>query len=167
MSKSHLTSFYLAFVIFDCKFYCDGCDVNIDKNKATSVRMVDTTVDLNAIPLSALKTKSREYIAVYLDATKILLSSDGLSRDWRGIFQLSGLPSRYESFLSNKMNPTIELIKILEKEPHHKTFAEYRKMLGDIDRWDVVDDTYEFFGKWDFNKFWWLKINQKCETVKT
>lgn len=154
--KLHLTSFYLAFMsmfFLFCTFIYssgDGCDVNIDKNKATSgtsVRMVDTTVDLNVIPLSALKSKSREHIAIYLDAIKILPSSDGLSRDWRGIFHLSGLPNHYESFLSSKMNPTIELIKILEKEPHHTTFAEYRKMLGDIDRWDVVDDTYEMFGK--------------------
>lgn len=109
--------------------------------------MVDSTVDLKTIPLSALRLKSRNYLASFLDATKILPSSDGLSRDWRGIFHLAGLPNHYESFLSSKMSPTMELIKILEKEPHQITFAEYRKMLGDIDRWDVVDDTYELFGK--------------------
>lgn len=108
--------------------------------------MVDTTVDLQAIPLSALRLKSRNSLAIYLDALKILPSTDGLSRDWRGVCHLSALTNQYESFLSSKVNPTLELIKILEKEPHH-TFASFRKILGDIDRWDVVDDTYEMFGK--------------------
>lgn len=112
--------------------------------------MVDTSVDLQTIPLSALRSKSRNHLAIYLDAIKVLPSSDGLSRDWRGIFQLSGLPYTYESFLSSKMSPTMELIKILETEPHRITFADYRKMLGDIDRWDVVDDTYEMFGEFFF-----------------
>ncbi|KAJ6641411.1 Myeloid differentiation primary response protein MyD88 [Pseudolycoriella hygida] len=107
--------------------------------------MVDTTVDLQQIPLSALKSKSRNSLSIYLDAIKILPSTDGLSRDWRGIYQLSGLPNHYESFLSSKLSPTLELIKILEKEPHDVTFSDFRKMLGDIDRWDVVDDTYELF----------------------
>lgn len=109
--------------------------------------MVDSSIDLQTIPLSALRQKSRNSLAIYLDAMKILPSTDGLSRDWRGVVHLSGLNNQYESFLWSKMNPTIELIKILEKEPHDITFAEFRKMLGDIDRWDVIDDTYEMFGK--------------------
>ncbi len=111
------------------------------------MRMVDTTVDLQTIPLSALSLKSRNDLAVYLDAIKVLPSSDGLSRDWRGIFRLSGLGMEFESFIASKMNPTEELIKTLVQRRPHTTFAEYRKMLGEIDRWDVVDDTHETFGK--------------------
>ncbi|XP_037045716.1 uncharacterized protein LOC119081078 [Bradysia coprophila] len=108
-------------------------------------RMVDTTIDLQTIPLSALRLKSRNYLATYLDAINILPSSDGCSRDWRGIFQRSGLGNQYMSFLSDKPNPTIELIKILEGELKGITFGDFRFMLGVIDRWDVVDDTYELF----------------------
>ncbi|KAG4073837.1 hypothetical protein HA402_014042 [Bradysia odoriphaga] len=106
--------------------------------------MVDTTIDLQTIPLSALRLKSRNYLATYLDAIKILPSSDGCSRDWRGIFQQSGLGNQYMSFLSEKPNPTIELIKFLD-ELKGITFGSFRDMLGVIDRWDVVDDTYELF----------------------
>lgn len=107
--------------------------------------MVDTTIDLQTIPLSALRLKSRNYLATYLDAIKILPSSDGCSRDWRGIYQRSGLGNQYMSFLADKPNPTIELIKILENELKDMTFGDFRHMLGVIDRWDVVDDTYELF----------------------
>lgn len=122
--------------------------------------MVDTTIDLQTIPLSALRLKSRNYLATYLDAIKILPSSDGCSRDWRGIYQRSGLGNQYMSFLADKPNPTIELIKILENELKDMTFGDFRHMLGVIDRWDVVDDTYELFGESVNFHFGSLSLNQ-------
>ncbi len=105
----------------------------------------DPDTFLKNIPLCALRLKSRNCIAKRLDPIHILPTSDGLPRDWRGILQLSELRS-FEQRFSNSLSPTIELMKILENEPCRVTLGRYRMMLGDIDRWDVVDDTEDMFG---------------------
>lgn len=120
------------------------------------MRMVDSTVDLNLIPLSALREDSRKSLARYLDATKILPSSDGLSRDWRGVLHLSGLRNSDISHLSGSdktKSQTMELIQILEEESRHITFGHFRKWLGEIDRWDIVDDINELFGMYRRRSF--------------
>lgn len=108
--------------------------------------MVDT-VSFEGIPLRALRLKSRDKLSWFLDPIKILPTFDGLFRDWRGIFHLTGLTSECESYISSKPNHTEELIKILEQEKPNVTLALFVKMLADIDRWDVIRGTHEMFGK--------------------
>lgn len=117
-------------------------------NQLHSKKMNSSSFELQTfkrIPLSALSVESRNCLASYLDATKLLPTSDGYSRDWRGLFQLSRLRNHYASFFSS-MYSTIELINVLERVPDPITFNDFRCMLETIDRCDVLDDTYELFG---------------------
>lgn len=106
------------------------------------------TVDLKRIPLFAMRTELQNYLAEFLNAIKILQSSNGKYRDWRGLFELAKLSNYSESFFSMKDDPTMELIEILKGEPQRITFATFREMLGEIDRWDLFDDTEQMFRKW-------------------
>lgn len=110
--------------------------------------MTSTSFELKTfqrIPIYALSVQSRDRLASYLDAIKILPTSDGYCRDWRGLFQISGFCNQYMSFFESKTYPTKELINTLEKVPDTETFTGFRGMLEKIDRYDVLDDTYELF----------------------
>lgn len=108
-----------------------------------------TTVDLKRIPLLALGTELQNFLANFLNPTKIIPTSKGLCRDWRGIYEMANLSVNYtESDISMKDDPTIKLIEILKEQPRPITFFTFREMLGDIDRWDLFDDTKQMFRKW-------------------
>ena len=116
-------------------------------NPTTNIEdLYDNRIDLDEIPLSALRQKCRNLLSMYLDAPKFLPSPDGLSRDWRGIFHITGLPNQCSQFLSCKLSPTGELLNIWQTDSDHSgSLGELQRCLAMIDRCDVLDDTNELF----------------------
>lgn len=100
---------------------------------------VTEAIDLEEIPLSALETLSRDKLSNYLDRRMHLKTSNGLFRDWRGIWYLSGLIVENEAKLES--NQTCQLINLLEEQQPDLTMGAFVKMLREIDRHDVVADT--------------------------
>lgn len=134
-------------------------------DNSTEVDIFDTRINLNEIPISALRQRSRDLLSVYLDPIKILHTEDGLSRDWRGIFYLSGVGNHFSSYLHSRQNKTINLLEIwhteaervlknasmeqiqLENSVKKATFEQLQHFLSIIDRLDCLDDMNEYFSK--------------------
>lgn len=113
----------------------------------------NNTINLFEIPISALGKNCRRKLSFSLNAIKVILSEDGVQRDWRGVhhyLHLESLPLGYLQTRDDKMGEMLEQWQIDCKTA---SLGELQKILGDIDRWDVVDDTSEMFGKFFFFLF--------------
>lgn len=86
-----------------------------------------------------------------LNPEKVLRSEDGYARDWRGIFNLSGLTqSEYALIAQNpdKMGKLLEVwIKRNKEEDKFCSLSLLQQCFGIIDRYDVHDDTSLLFGE--------------------
>lgn len=93
----------------------------------------------------------REKLSNLLDPHKVLVTEDGHSRDWRGIFALSGLTqSDYASISQSKdkMGKLLDLWISQNKENDCVvTLSQLQKCFGVIDRYDVYDDTFIYFSE--------------------
>lgn len=149
-----------------CDYICDNTITCRDMDNSTETDIFDTRINLNEIPISALRPRSRELLSMYLDPIKILQSEHGLSRDWRGIVSLSGLGNQFSTYLySLRQHPTIKLLEIWQTEAERSdkdgtveqlqlqnpvkkaTFEQLQHFLSLIDRLDCLDDMHEYFSK--------------------
>ncbi|ETN62560.1 hypothetical protein AND_005744 [Anopheles darlingi] len=77
------------------------------------------------------------------------LETEGYLRDWRGAFDVIGIPERYQPLVASNANPTGCLMELWAKESSYcarpPNLAELQTVLGCIDRWDIVDDTSKMF----------------------
>lgn len=119
-------------------------------------------IDLFDIPISALGQKCRERLSMNLNAIKVILSEDGVQRDWRGVHHYLHLKSLTLGYLQTKPDGDQmgELLRQWEKEEHENaTLGQLRQIIGAIDRWDVVDDTSEMFGNYLYLMINYLHMN--------
>lgn len=101
----------------------------------------------NAMPISVLREKSRCLLSKHLNTIKVFVSQNGYPRDYRGVLQSIGL-NKFLSAVQTKSDPMTEVLKLwLNNKPKSATILQLRNVLGNIDRWDVIDDTNEYFGK--------------------
>lgn len=93
----------------------------------------------------------RGKLSVLLNPEKVLVNEDGLYRDWRGIFGLSGMnQSEYTviSQIDDKMGKLLDLWnKKIDENNSQVTLSQLQQCFGIIDRYDVFDDTLSLFGK--------------------
>lgn len=116
---------------------CDYANGNV-------VCLSNSELNLREIPITVLRAKSRDILSKRLNAIKVILSENGVPRDWRGVLQCIGLND--VNIQSN--DPMKEVLTIWCKEDRNNaTIGRLQNILGNIDRWDVVDDTNEYFGK--------------------
>lgn len=114
-----------------------------------------TEFNMFQIPLAALSTSTREIISVLLNPLKIIPTDEGLPRDWRGLAQLVGLTGQMVQLLSTKADPTWQVLSQWKEG----SLGHLTSILGQLDRWDVVDDTAEYMVE-DARKF----LKRKEET---
>lgn len=102
-------------------------------------------IDYAKVPLDVLRQPSMAILSRSLNPTKVLLSEEGIQRDWRGIAYLAGLCSLYEPFMSTEKDPMAKVLSLWRREGDNQTanFDNLLKFLGKIDRWDVADDLAE------------------------
>uniref|UniRef100_A0A1B6DXX9 TIR domain-containing protein n=1 Tax=Clastoptera arizonana TaxID=38151 RepID=A0A1B6DXX9_9HEMI len=91
-------------------------------------------INLWDIPLYALRSSSRNYLASLLNCSKVLPSPNGLPRDWRGLADLSGVPTR-----TIRDNPTMSILSSWE-ELASSSLGQLYEFLGEMDRYDIQDD---------------------------
>uniref|UniRef100_A0A2M4BNA1 Putative tir domain protein n=1 Tax=Anopheles marajoara TaxID=58244 RepID=A0A2M4BNA1_9DIPT len=105
--------------------------------------------DLAKTPLRALSDRSRELLAGLLNQRRIFASEEGYFRDWRGAFDVIGIPKRFHALVEHNPSPTKCLLELWEQESANckrpASLAQLQEVLGCIDRWDVVDDTSKSF----------------------
>lgn len=115
-------------------------------------------IRLDEIPISALRSKSRDLLSKRLNAIKVILSENGTPRDWRGVLNSIGL-SVVVNTVQQKPDEMKEVLDLwLNTRKASATIGNLQNILGNIDRWDVVDDTNDYFGNLlFFFKFFELK----------
>lgn len=103
-----------------------------------------TSIDL---PLSLLRTESREMLSMHLNTIKVVLPESNLPRDYRGVLRCIGLNALLHS-VELKVDPMSTVLDLWQnKRPHMATIGQLRHILGMIDRWDVVDETNDIFAE--------------------
>lgn len=110
----------------------------------------NNVINLDDIPISALRTKGRDILSKRLNAIKVILSENGAPRDWRGVLNSIGL-SDVVNTVQQKSDEMKEVLDLwMNTRKASATLGNLQTILGNIDRWDVVDDTYDFFGKFTY-----------------
>ncbi|XP_052862356.1 myeloid differentiation primary response protein MyD88 [Anopheles cruzii] len=131
---------------------------------------VGCRIDLMTIPLEALSPRSRELVAELLNQRRIFTSEDGYFRDWRGAFDVIGLPKSYLALVTANVNPTGYLLDLWTKESDQCKRSAHlgtlQHVLGYIDRWDIVDDTSKLFEQ-DAEQFLLKEQKQLTKQMKT
>lgn len=116
-------------------------------NDANVLCLSGEMANFDNIPLTALRLQSRELLSKCLNPLKVILSENGLPRDFRGVLQCIGL-SEFLPSVQGKKDQMKEVLDLwMNNHPTNATICQLQFILGNIDRWDVVDDTNEVFGK--------------------
>lgn len=108
---------------------------------------VNECVDFSKVPLSALNHRSYKLLSALLNKTKIFKSEDGYYRDWRGLFQVLKLEHYHKAELDNHANPTKRILDLWQESLRGANLKELQNVLGQIDRWDVLDDSNKLLCK--------------------
>lgn len=108
-------------------------------------------INLDEIPLTALRSKSNNVLS-NLNSIKIFPSEEGLPRDWRGLQHVALDRKHNDTFSQTHIkDPTALILSIWSKEKENcGSLGQLQKILGLIDRWDLVDDTNSLFRKFFF-----------------
>uniref|UniRef100_A0A182PFZ4 TIR domain-containing protein n=1 Tax=Anopheles epiroticus TaxID=199890 RepID=A0A182PFZ4_9DIPT len=121
----------------------------LDKPIKTTEVSLRNRIDLAVVPLEALSTRTRDLVCELLNHRRIFTSEDGYFRDWRGVFDVVGMPKSYLPLVSTSPNPTRYLLELWQSEndqcKRDANLAELQCVLGCIDRWDILDDTSKMF----------------------
>lgn len=105
-------------------------------------------INLDIVPISVIRPKCRQLLAHHLNNIKVILSEDGLPRDWRGVLHCINLPNTNVAQFHDRNNPFAEVFdRWMQERREFATIGQLERILGNIDRWDVIDDTRDFFGK--------------------
>lgn len=124
----------------------NAIDSDNEINGTNCMCFVESGVNLNDIPISALQSKSRSVLSNRLNGIKVILSENGSPRDWRGVLNSIGL-SDSVNMVHTKMDPMKEVLELwLQRQKVPATIGNLQQILGIIDRWDVFDDTNDYFG---------------------
>lgn len=123
----------------------DYCQRN-DQFNGNFMCLSNNVINLDDIPISALRAKSRDLLSKRLNAIKVILSEDGAPRDWRGVLNGIGLSDDVNA-VQYKADPMKEVLELWAQRKNNSTIGNLQRILGNIDRWDVVDDTSDFFCK--------------------
>jgi Death domain. len=70
-------------------------------------------------------------------------------RDWRGLAQLVGLSGQMVALIGVKSDPTAQVLSHWRQG----SLGILRSILGQLDRWDVVDDTEDMMSERQFYTF--------------
>lgn len=124
---------------------------------------VNENVDLSKVPLNALNHRSYQLLSALLNKKKIFKSEEGYYRDWRGLFQVLKLDHFHKAELDNHANPTKRLLDLWQESLRGANLKELQHVLGQIDRWDVLDDSNKLIYQ-DAEKF---LSNQSNEAHRT
>lgn len=131
--------------IIDSPVAIECCNEN-DQINGNFLCLSNNVIDLDEIPLSALRAKSRDLLSKRLNPIKVILSENGAPRDWRGVLNGIGL-SDAVNVVQQKPDEMKDVLERWSIDGKIKdTIGNLQKILGNIDRWDVVDDTNDNFG---------------------
>lgn len=105
------------------------------------------TVDLKQVPIRVIRPECRHFLSTQLNRKKIILTEEGLPRDWRGILHCINLKYTMASDFMADKNPFGSVFERWMQEQSKASLDDFQEILRRIDRWDVLDDTRKDFGR--------------------
>lgn len=104
--------------------------------------------NFDEIPIDALSATSRQVLSSGLNASKVILTDDGLPRDWRGLLAFFELKMVSVPQLVMHPDPMNAVLAHWVKEKKSlATIGQLFRCLSAIDRYDVLDDASEICRK--------------------
>lgn len=104
--------------------------------------------DPSTIPIKALRLGTRNLISSLLNPPKIIPNDNGLPRDWRGLAHLIGLKAEKIPVIACDSDPSARVISIWQKQENSLgTIKQLQDFLGELDRFDIVDDIADMIVK--------------------
>lgn len=99
----------------------------------------ENSLDLNEIPIRAMSLSVRHQLSQYLNGEQLITTSNGLSRDYRGLAQLMGFSY---TLVNNIMRTTDPLNSLFDTYQNRSdaTFGQLVQMVEQIERFDIIDD---------------------------
>lgn len=127
-------------------------NLNINNSASFNQAMAPNgIINLDDVPISVIRPRCRQLLYNHLNKIKVIRSEEGLPRDWRGVLHCI-MPKMDVSLFMDKSNPIGEVLDLWIKERRDfATLGQMQRILGNIDRWDVIDDTSDYFGKIFYN----------------
>lgn len=114
-----------------------------------SNEVIEPRVNLENVPMSALRQKTRERLSILLNPEKVLVSEDGHFRDWRGMFSLSGLSQSEYTLISQSHDKSGTLLDLWIRKTNESdskvSLSQLQQCFELIDRYDILDDTQSLF----------------------
>ncbi|XP_067010925.2 myeloid differentiation primary response protein MyD88 isoform X3 [Anabrus simplex] len=101
--------------------------------------VADPGVNLYEVPVKSLQEPTKHLLATMLNPPKVIPTEDNLPRDWRGLAVLTGLSQDSVLAAAWSADPTEKVLSMWEEG----TLGLLQDYLGQLDRWDVFDDTVQ------------------------
>lgn len=121
--------------------------INLNSANTLIPRTIETDNLLDQVPISVITFECRQLICSQLNRKKILLSPEGLPRDWRGVLQCIQLRNVTARDFINEKDPFGRVFDHwLRKEGNTATLSNFQAILKRIDRFDTFHDTRQYFG---------------------
>lgn len=95
------------------------------------------------VPVSALRKATISVLSGGLNSEKIIPTDDGLPRDWRGLAHMIGLDGVETHRIGASKDQVAELVSVWGPKG---TVEQLKQILAVIDRFDVLDDVWNFLG---------------------
>ncbi|XP_044763456.1 myeloid differentiation primary response protein MyD88 [Coccinella septempunctata] len=91
-------------------------------------------------PISVLRNNTMKLLSAKLNPPKVINTSEGLSRNWKGFAELCSIESYLISNWEFSSDPMKEVLKIWQAKGNEATIGRMVVFLQKLDRWDVVED---------------------------
>ena len=96
-------------------------------------------IDLSSVPIRALSLSTRYQLSQYLNGQQYISTSNGLSRDYRGIAQLMGFSYSVVKSAMDSADPLNRLLDMYQNKSD-ATLQRLIDMIERIERFDIIDD---------------------------
>lgn len=100
-------------------------------------------LNLNCVPISVIQSECRQTLSNKLNDKRLFLTDESVPRDWRGVLHYIQLANTNVSYYDKKDDPLGEILdRWIRDKSDSANIGNFQQILGQIDRWDVFDDTW-------------------------
>lgn len=105
------------------------------------------SLNLANVPISTIRLRVLQILSNRLNSLKILLTEDGLPRDWRGVLYCVNINDISVANFIDRNNPFRDIFDLwIQEKSETATIGSLENILAIIDRYDVIDDCHNLFG---------------------
>ncbi|KAL3271389.1 hypothetical protein HHI36_021873 [Cryptolaemus montrouzieri] len=94
----------------------------------------------SSLSIRILRNKSTKLLSAMLNPPKVIHTSEGLPRNWKGLAELCSIESYLISNLEFNSDPTKEVLRLWQMKGEVASIKQLIGNLETLDRFDVIDD---------------------------